>query len=98
MARDLSFQALKLSSQYIVSNPDKIPEGKILQITSCMNQENAETIGILEAIKVLPDVKEDPEPNSILFRFGDGDTIKSLCKLLASGFTGCELLVKTGTG
>jgi hypothetical protein len=61
MPRDLTFQALKLLAQYIVSNPTKIPEGQIFQKTSCMNQEEAEIIGVIEAAKVFLDKPEDQE-------------------------------------
>jgi len=50
--RDLTFEAIKLLSQRIVSNPDKIPEGGILQKTSCMNPEDAELVGLIEMMKV----------------------------------------------
>lgn len=46
MPRDLTFQALKLLSQYIVSNKEKIPEGEIFMKTSCMNPEDAEMMGL----------------------------------------------------
>lgn len=46
MPRDLTFQAIKLLSQRIVSNADKIPEGYIFQATSCMNPEDAELMGL----------------------------------------------------
>jgi len=49
MPKDLTFQAMKLLSQYIVSNQSKIPEGEIFQKTSCMNPDDAETVGIILA-------------------------------------------------
>ena len=55
MARDLTMQVVKLLSQYIVSNKEKITEGPVFQKTSCMNPEDAEIIGIIEAVKVFLD-------------------------------------------
>jgi hypothetical protein len=50
MPRDLAFQALKLLSQYIVSNHKEIPEGVIFQKTSCMNPDDAELVGTVLAV------------------------------------------------
>jgi len=63
MVKDLTFQALKLLSQSIVSNPKDIPEGALFQKTSCMNPEDGEMIGTLMAISDLikeetPDIAE----------------------------------------
>jgi hypothetical protein len=60
MPRDLTFQALKLLSQYIVSNREKIPEGEIFQRTSCMNPADAEFVGLLIALADLMK-EEDPK-------------------------------------
>lgn len=60
MPRDLTFQALKLLSQYIVSNREKIPEGEIFQKTSCMNSEDAELCGTILAVADYIE-KEKPE-------------------------------------
>lgn len=56
----MTFQAIKLLSQYIVSSKD-IPEGRILQKTSCMNAEDAEIIGVIEAVKVFLKAPEDQD-------------------------------------
>lgn len=53
MPRDITFEAIKLLSQRIVSNLDKIPEGEIFQKTSCMNPDDAELLGFILAIKQL---------------------------------------------
>lgn len=50
MPRDLTFQALKLLAQYIVSNDKKIPEGELFKLTSCMNPDDAEMVGMLHAV------------------------------------------------
>jgi hypothetical protein len=49
MPKDLTFQAIKLLSQYIVGDKDKIPEGPLFQKTSCMDPQDAEIVGILDA-------------------------------------------------
>jgi hypothetical protein len=63
MPKDLTMQVVKLLSQYIVSNSEKIPEDRVFQGTSCMDREDAELIGIIEAAKVFlaDDLKEDKE-------------------------------------
>ena len=60
MPKDLTFQALKLLSQYIVSDRDKIPEGEIFQKTSCMNGDDAELVGTILAVTEYIK-EEDPE-------------------------------------
>jgi len=55
--RDITFEIIRLLSQRIVSDKEKYPEGELIQKTSCMNPEDAEMIGILEATKVFLDQK-----------------------------------------
>jgi hypothetical protein len=57
--RDITFEIIRLLSQQIVSDKVKYPEGELIQKTSCMNPEDAEMIGLLEASKVF--VQEDKE-------------------------------------
>jgi hypothetical protein len=60
--RDITFEIIRLLSQKIVSDDIKYPEGKIIQKTSCMNPEDAEMIGFLEAIKIfLPETEYKDE-------------------------------------
>jgi hypothetical protein len=59
--RDITFEIIRLLSQQIVSDSKKYPEGQLLQKTSCMNPEDAEMIGLLEASKVFLDEKEDKD-------------------------------------
>jgi len=57
--RDITFEIIRLLSQRIVSDSEKYPEGALIQKTSCMNPEDAEIIGMLEASKMfLQDDKE----------------------------------------
>jgi len=57
--RDITFEIIRLLSQQIVSDNQKYPEGALIQKTSCMNPEDAEMIGMLEASKVF--VQDDKE-------------------------------------
>lgn len=68
MPKDLTFQAIKLLSQYIVSSKE-IPEGRILQKTSCMNPEDAEMIGLIEASKVF--LKKNPKNAKLIERLNE---------------------------
>jgi len=56
--RDITFEIIRLLSQQIVSDSTKYPEGALIQKTSCMNPEDAEMIGLLEASKVFIKDKE----------------------------------------
>jgi hypothetical protein len=57
--RDITFEIIRLLSQQIVSDDVKYPEGQLIQKTSCMNPDDAEMIGLLEASKVF--IQEDKE-------------------------------------
>jgi len=59
--RDITFEIIRLLSQQIVSDSQKYPEGPLLQKTSCMNPEDAEMIGLLEASKVFLNETEDKD-------------------------------------
>ena len=63
--RDITFEIIRLLSQKIVSDDIKYPEGKIIQKTSCMNPEDAEIIGTLEAVKVFLNSKDSEEKEMI---------------------------------
>lgn len=68
--RDITFEIIRLLSQQIVSDKEKYPEGELIQKTSCMNPDDAELIGILEAIKVfIIDDKETIEMINLTSNF-----------------------------
>lgn len=56
--RDITFEIIRLLSQQIVSDKEKYPEGPLMQKTACMNPEDAEIIGFLEAAKEFVDDSE----------------------------------------
>lgn len=95
MPRDMTFQALKLLAQYIVSNPSKIPEGAIFQKTSCMNQDDAEIIGIIEASKVFLDAEQDKETIKQLNKIVDFMEILGISKWFKGELT--QLGFRAGT-
>lgn len=67
--RDITFDIIRLLSQQIVSDDKQYPEGKLIQKTSCMNPEDAEIIGVLEASKIF--LEDDGETFKLLDQLKD---------------------------